>query len=900
MISVRNLTKIYKIKGKGERTDVVALNNVSIDFPDTGLVFLLGKSGSGKSTLLNSIGGLDTFDSGEIIIKGKSSKDFKQSDFDSYRNTFIGFIFQEYNVLEEFTVGKNLGLALELQGKKANKETVDALLEQVDLSGYYRRKPNQLSGGQKQRVAIARALIKNPEIIMADEPTGALDSNTGKQVMETLKKLSKTKLVIIVSHDREFAEIYGDRVIELKDGQIIKDETKTEVEAVKSNSGVSFIDDKIIHIKKDQKITREDLAKINQMIVDNLNKEDTIISLDGKTNVDVKKSASITDDGNREVFKQTSREDIKQTKHNPNDFKMIKSRLSLRDSFKMGASSLKHKPIRLIFTILLSFVAFGMFGIVNTMSCFNRADSLYSTVQELDIKTIGINKRINYYSDDFSTGAYLINDEQFNNIQRANPGYKFNKVFANTERFSLPDFRGNNINYPSFPQSLTDHNISGIIQVDSAVMYQFGLNLLEGRLPIDNYEICISNNMFNNIISSYSGVTSFENLDGKKLKIEGISTYFTIVGVIKDNTNVEKYKNITQNNVYNEENNAIALELGRLLKFGLINMCYVEQETFEMAFDNYNPSSSTQANDYYAYKKGEEYRGGGYSLELTTNMSEMNHYSYSKYFKNNQEITELHGNQAIVGIGLLTDNLGLDESELKAKIDAGLTIPIGVSYNPEKNHLFDLEVVGYYSRRCGTAIVSDEMYNKYWSGYYSLITQLKGTSSDKQLIRSIEKHTEGPFFFSVQTVATPMLDEFSETIEELAKILLWVGVGLAVFAGLMLMNFISISITYKKREIGILRAIGARRKDVFSIFFAESFVICMINFVLATIGCAVTCGIINSSITNSTGASITLMMFGLPQILLMLGVAVGVAIISTFIPVNKFAKKNPIDSINNR
>ena len=185
MLSVKNLVKIYQQK-KAE--PVRALDGVSIDFADTGLVFLLGKSGSGKSTLLNAIGGLDSFDEGEIIIKGKSSKEFSQSDFDSYRNTFIGFIFQEYNILENFTVEKNLALAIELQGKKPNKDEIYDLLEKVDMLQYAKRKPNQLSGGQKQRVAIARALIKHPEIIMADEPTGALDSNTGKQVMETLRK----------------------------------------------------------------------------------------------------------------------------------------------------------------------------------------------------------------------------------------------------------------------------------------------------------------------------------------------------------------------------------------------------------------------------------------------------------------------------------------------------------------------------------------------------------------------------------------------------------------------------------------------------------------------------------------------------------------------------------------
>ena len=185
MLEVSHLTKVYKTKGGA---DVYALNDVSLRFPEKGMVFLLGKSGSGKSTLLNVCGGLDNPTDGEIIVKGRSSKSFSQSDFDSYRNTFIGFIFQEYNILNECTVEDNIALALELQGKPKDKKAIAELLEQVDLSGYAKRKPNTLSGGQKQRIAIARALIKAPEIIMADEPTGALDSNTGKQVFDTLKK----------------------------------------------------------------------------------------------------------------------------------------------------------------------------------------------------------------------------------------------------------------------------------------------------------------------------------------------------------------------------------------------------------------------------------------------------------------------------------------------------------------------------------------------------------------------------------------------------------------------------------------------------------------------------------------------------------------------------------------
>ena len=220
MLELKNLTKTYKPR-KG--VPIKALQGVSLSFEERGLVFILGRSGSGKSTLLNLIGGLDFADEGEIIIDGKSSEDFKRADYDAYRNQYIGFIFQEYNLLDEFTVGENIMLALELQNQKADKERLESILKEVDLEDYDYRKPNELSGGQRQRVAIARALIKNPQIIMADEPTGALDEETGIQVLETLKKLSKDKLVIVVSHDREFAEKYADRIIRLKDGKVSSD-----------------------------------------------------------------------------------------------------------------------------------------------------------------------------------------------------------------------------------------------------------------------------------------------------------------------------------------------------------------------------------------------------------------------------------------------------------------------------------------------------------------------------------------------------------------------------------------------------------------------------------------------------------------------------------------------------
>ncbi len=220
MFEAKNLEKTYMPKNAAP---VEALKGINVQFGENGMIFILGKSGCGKSTLLNLLGGLDYPTAGEIVIEGKSSAEFTKLDYDNYRNTYVGFVFQEYNLLNEFTVRENVGLALQLQGKKPNGEQIDEMLKKVGLELDEKRRPSELSGGQKQRVAIARALIKEPKIIFADEPTGALDSKTGNEILTLLKELSRDRLVIVVSHDEEFAYRFGDRVIEMADGQIIKD-----------------------------------------------------------------------------------------------------------------------------------------------------------------------------------------------------------------------------------------------------------------------------------------------------------------------------------------------------------------------------------------------------------------------------------------------------------------------------------------------------------------------------------------------------------------------------------------------------------------------------------------------------------------------------------------------------
>lgn len=226
MIELKNIKKNYK----NQKVTTEVLKGINLKLGERGITFILGKSGSGKSTLLNILGGLDNYTSGDLIINGKSTKTFTEKNWDAYRNTYMGFVFQEYNLLDNYTVEDNIKLAMELQHKKCSNKEISEVLKLVELEGLSKRKTNELSGGQKQRIAIARALIKNPEIILADEPTGNLDKETSRQIFEILKKLSKDKLIVIVSHDEESARKYADRTVRIEDGLIISDDNTEKIE----------------------------------------------------------------------------------------------------------------------------------------------------------------------------------------------------------------------------------------------------------------------------------------------------------------------------------------------------------------------------------------------------------------------------------------------------------------------------------------------------------------------------------------------------------------------------------------------------------------------------------------------------------------------------------------------
>lgn len=794
MLEIKNVTKIYHTRG-GVSTR--ALDDVSISFGETGLVFLLGKSGSGKSTLLNVSGGLDEPTSGEIIVKGKSSKDFSGSDFDSYRNTFVGFIFQEYNILDEFNVEENVALALELQGKTKDREKIAKILREVELDKYAKRKPNTLSGGQKQRVAIARALVKDPQIIMADEPTGALDSATGRQVFETLKKLSLTRLVIVVSHDREFAEIYGDRIVELKDGIIISDVSKVSVPPETLDENISVIGGNTLSIKSGAALTKDNIAAIEEFI--SASSGDVIITRGEEEVSAFKKATRTTDGGAVEKFDETNEEDIPKKEYTAEQSKFIRSRLPASKAIKIGASGLKLKPIRLVFTVLLSVIAFTMFGLASTMMLYNETEVTVNSFMQSEYDYINIAKYRSVPAGlDFDGTVYYDNtprkftDGELSALKADFGGgvfgcYNAQSGFSNADLSSVKGYYYYNVieSYACVPSG---HAL---------------LNGLIGTYPANENEICISQYAFEVLKAArVSTVTA----DGEGNIVEDAPS-----AVYKINTEEDIIGKFVKLN-YGEPS---AFKVTGIFKSGEIPSRY---ENLKNAFND----------DYLLINEYVNYIREGLACTLLVS----------------EGFNEKYG-------GLADDGIYYEKLPEEEKYD-GIMLPYDKSASAIK------QVLG---------IVGQENIRE----------------------NGIKYELENSLYNTVGFV--------SDMVEVLSNVFLWIGVVFAVFSALLLFNFISVSIINKRKEIGILRAVGARGLDVFKIFFSESGIIVGVCTVLSLIFTALICSAINGVLKAEAGIGVTLFVFGLPSVCVLVGIAVLVAVIATFLPVFFASRKKPVDSI---
>ena len=984
MLEVKDLTKIYKTKNGA---DVHALDGVSVHFPEKGMVFLLGKSGSGKSTLLNVCGGLDAPTSGEILVKGRSSKNFSQSDFDSYRNTFIGFIFQEYNILSEFSVEDNIALALELQGKPKDKKAVAELLEQVDLAGYAKRKPNTLSGGQKQRIAIARALVKSPEIIMADEPTGALDSATGKQVFETLKKLSKDKLVLVVSHDREFAEQYGDRIIELKDGKVFSDVTKTQERQRELSENINTVGD-VLCIKQGADLSEKDFDAIKTFL--RQSSSDIIIANNEKVVKAFKKASRITDDGEREVFLDTNEDAFEKKEYKPEDSKFIRSKLPARHAIRIGVSSLKSKPIRLFFTIVLCSMAFVLFGLLSTMSFYDSESTFKQTMYDTEHPFLRLEK--NYKAKEI---VYQNGEEEYDYETVFEARFSQADIDNLKERFGsdifdgVPVYTNYNIRSSSAPYWMNEITTAAYLPEEHTLRAH-----INGSYPMAKDEVCISSYMADVIINCKAydengnviDVTSRDELLGRKILIGGVS--YKITGLMDSGIISEKYEVLKS---AEGENDELTYQLRTELSDGLHFIIFVNMERLQVIAEDNRPYSgedllwrrriavvmknaegkyafpewsnagydtrvSVAAGKQIVYLSGEKTTLADNEILMSHNMfvQQVNDLYVDKYNK----LVETEDWDAaeklnktmelcsqIMNGGVLKQNsetkkeelVKFAESELIQKVNQllsaiqkdGVKISVGAKlFNDETQSVYgDLKefsvaglIINTNENGEEAIIVSDAVLDQWWNeqklsvDYYSITTTnyqdeanalyghifLSYDRSEAQTqtfweMYSNEKYAEDDSRIKPTGAFVDRLEMIDEMVKSLSQVFLYVGLVLAVFAALLLSNFISVSISQKKKEIGILRAVGARSFDVFKIFFSESFVITIICVIIAIVGSNVICTILNELVAIGFGAS--LFVFGIASFVVLVLIAFVTTVVATFLPVWNAAKKKPVDSI---
>lgn len=956
MLEVKNLVKEYRPK-KGAA--VRAVDGVNLKFPEKGMVFILGKSGSGKSTLLNLLGGLDKYDSGEIVIKGKSSKDFSQSEFDSYRNTYLGFIFQEYNILNDFNVAQNIAIALQLQGQKATDERINEILKEVDLEGYGGRKPSELSGGQKQRVAIARALVKNPEIILADEPTGALDSKTGLQVFDTLKKLSETKLVITITHDRDFAEMYGDRVIELKDGKVISDIEKYTASATEVSEGVKVTDDKVISIKKGYVLTEKDVALINEY----LQKNEMLISVDEKANGDLKRFARINDEGEKESFRPTDESKIVRSENNK--FRLIKSRLPLKNKIVIGASGLKNKPIRLIVTIILSVVAFTMFGLTDTMAAYKKINATERSIEESGIDTIALSKRVidkHAEGDVMWENRYVgkFSDRELSDLN-AKTGMEFKPVLPSYGISSATSFYLKQTG--DFYYSI---DFGGAVKIDDDLINKNDFKIY-GKLPTEENEIAISKFFYDCFAKNgyrygekeikSDEIKSPNDFLSKAPAINVYGADAIITAIVDTDFDEEKYSSLRSDDQRLDigiTDYLLYQEMECDVKSGFHGMIFVGEKLWNKAItylrQNNNPFYSLWQTDVYSSFRGSlsessaAEKGVLYGLSGHTGALKTDEVAVSLYSALNM-LTDWE----IYNYGQTTDRLEqlrstCDNYYQYKDVDYGdytesylTAMDVTVHNEDQFKNYIETEIIPYFNTQAiFTSYVYDAQLNldsgasdqstakivavfvdfaenadcvvlpaekmslieNEQNNIYSLL--LMGNATNDQWKKIIKLHYEeegASVAHCLENGVMMTLGMLNEMVETLSQVFLYVGIGFALFAALMLTNFISTSIVFKRREIGILRAVGARGSDVYGIFAIESVIIALINFALSTIATGVISAVIGISFRQEYHLSVSILNFGIRQIALLFGVAVGVALIASFLPTFRISRQKPVDAI---
>ena len=852
MLELKKISKIYETEEFKQK----ALDSVSINFRKNEFASILGPSGSGKTTLLNIIGGLDQYTSGDLIINDTSTKEYKDRDWDSYRNHRVGFVFQSYNLIPHQTVLANVELALTISGisKTERRKRAKNALKRVGLQDHINKKPNQLSGGQMQRVAIARAIVNDPDILLADEPTGALDTKTSVQIMELIKEIAKDKLVIMVTHNPELAKEYSTRIIELKDGKVMSD--------------------------------------------------------------------SDPYDGKQEEKEET---EVKKNKTK-------KTSMNLKTALSLSLNNLMTKKGR---TILTAFAgSIGIIGIALILSLSSGVSDYIARVQEEALTSYPLT--IQESSIDITSAI----TEKQEELMKGEKNQKKNKIYSNdtiTDTLSLISSKASSNNLEKFKDFL-ENGKSNIKDYTTAIGYEYNLNLQlfksdtsDGVVQVNPNTVLESIGMTSstgntNFVMSDVFTEMFENKEMNDKMYQVVSgrmpeSYNEVVLLVDDNNRISDYV------LY-----ALGLKDQEELEEFYEKISNGEEvKTEQVSFDydeiiglTYKVLLNT---DYYEKENGiwvdkrdnEEY--------LKEKLADSDEIKIVGIVKPSEEWS---GTTSSMGGVLYTDDLEkkviekINDSEIvkEQKENSEVNVITGLEFSDEE---FSVENLSIEQQRYLQSLSTEELADviaryreQAESTYESVLQDLGSVDLDKPSAINIyakdfeskdeikniienynqrqEKNNHEENVINYNDIVGMLMSSVTSIVDMISYVLIgFVSISLVV-SSIMIGIITYISVLERTKEIGILRAIGASKKDVSRVFNAETLII---GLTAGVIGIVVTLILnipINMIIESLAGVS------GLSKLpvvgaLILILISVILTMIAGLIPSRLASKKDPVESL---
>ena len=865
MLQLKNITKDYI---SGDST-VHALKGISINFRKSEFVSILGQSGCGKTTLLNIIGGLDRYTSGDLIINGKSTKQFKDKDWDAYRNYSIGFVFQSYNLIPHQTILSNVELALTISGvsKKERRERAIKALEDVGLKEQIHKKPNQLSGGQMQRVAIARALVNNPDIILADEPTGALDTKTSVQIMEILKEISKDKLIIMVTHNPELAEKYSSRIIKILDGVITDD----------SNSYEQEINPQTDEIKRrtSMKFFTAFRLSLNNLMT---KKGRTILtSFAGSIGIiGIALILSISN-GVQNYINKVEEETLSSYPITIQESTVDMSSMIQNFMGESSESSENYEDGKIYSTDIMN-------EMISTLSSKMESNNLKELKQYIETTENDIKSYSNAIQYNYNLNLNLYKEDTTNGVVKVNPSTVMNALGMGDMIEAQQNSSLNNM-FGTSSMSMSNTDVWQEM-LDNEELLHSQYDVIAGTWPKAYNEVVLIVNE-NNEISDYTlyalGLKDQKELEEKWKAVQNGEevpeteqtsyTYDELLNLsFKLILNSDYYQK--QNNVWidkSEDEEYMKEKLQNAESIKVVGI--IKQNEQSVATGMSGGIGYTKELKEYVINKSNE-------SEIVKEQKENPNINIftGMEFPTDNETSEFNYNNLTQEQKLALNNLNNEEM-----------VELMEAYNENRNASYEnnLQKLGAIDLDSPSSI---NIYPKDFDAKDRISSAIE-SYNQKQRDEGKEENV-----INYTDLVGVMMKSVSNIINTISYVLIaFVAISLIV-SSIMIGIITYISVLERTREIGILRAIGASKKDISRVFNAETFIIGLISGLIG-IGVTVLLTIpINSLIYKLTGVAVNVSLPAVAGVILVV-ISMILTIIAGLIPAKMASKKDPVEAL---